>query len=257
MRQRIRNARGLTLVGLWAFAPAIVVQSDGEGGFEISVGASAGQYEVVSRSCAGDFLSSRGVPVYTGGILVEYEPSAPFRFAGFGGVTSTDGEARDASGPFVGALVAWEARQIGVGIGPVLVPTNGVGFLESPDPAQPPTLVEVSGSQVLPSAYLRLGDRAGGFFQADFLAPSPIPGATGLLRTGVGFHRDRTSGFFGVSWGRAFDVREETMDNGGPFGELTFRLGQNWSGLVAGSWHVSEELSDWGAGIGLRYRPGR
>ena len=81
-----RRTRGLTLIGLWAFAPPVVVQSNGRGGFEVSSG---GQYEVVSRNCSGDFVSSRPVPVRTGGVLLEFEPStSPFRVAGFGGMTS-------------------------------------------------------------------------------------------------------------------------------------------------------------------------
>lgn len=227
-----RRTRGLTLIGLWAFAPPVLVQSDGDGGLEISVGYTAGQYEVVQRSCSGAFLSSRPVPVRTGGVLVEYEPSAPFRFAGFGGVTSVSGEPFDEGGPYVGALVAYEGDWLGVGAGPVLVP----------------------GNRTLPSLYLRFGDREGGFFQTDLFAPSPVPGATGMYRVGLGYRGERTRGFFGIAGGRAFNLQESTTDNGGLFGELTFPLGGSLDGLVAGSWFAGEEHADWGAGLGLRYR---
>jgi hypothetical protein len=81
-----RRSRGLTLIGLWAFAPPVFIQSEGDGGLSFSIGAGAGQYELVSRSCAGEFLSSRPVPYRTGGALVEFEPSdLPFRVSGFGG----------------------------------------------------------------------------------------------------------------------------------------------------------------------------
>ena len=209
--------------------------TDGEGGLDITIGASAGQYEIVSRSCSGAFRSSRPVPVRTGGVLVEYEPSAPFRFAGFGGITSVSGEPFDEGGPYLGALVAYEGDWVGVGAGPVLVP----------------------GNRTLPSLYLRFGDREGSYFQTDLFAPHPIPGATGLFRTGVGYRGDRIRGFFGISTGRAFDLQESTMDNGGLFGELTFPLGRSLDGLVAGSWFAGEEYADWGAGIGLRYRFGQ
>ena len=94
-----KRTRGLTVIGLWAFAPPVLVQADGRGGLEVSIGASAGQYEVVTRSCSGDFLSSRPVPVRTGGVLLEFEPAeSPFRVAGFGGATSVTGEPTEQGG---------------------------------------------------------------------------------------------------------------------------------------------------------------
>jgi hypothetical protein len=111
-------------------------------------------------------------------------------------------------------------------------------------------------NEILPSLYLRLGDREGRFFQTDVLAPSPFPGAAGLIRGGVGFRRDRTSGFFGLSTGRSMDFSEGATDNGGPFVELKLPLGQSLDVLIAGSWFSGEEHSDWGAGIGLQYSPG-
>ena len=238
-----RKARGPMLLGLWAFSPPVLVQSNGKGGLEISIGASAGQYEIVSRSCSGAFLSSRPVPARTGGALIEFEPSAsPFRVAGFLGVTSVSGEPYDRGGLYAGALVAYEGGWIGLGAGPVRVPRNRGIY---PDP---------SGDRTVPSLYLRLGHREGSFFQTDFFAPSPIPGATGLFRTGIGFRGDRTSGFFGISTLRALDLSDG--DNAGPFGELKFPLSRSSDALIAASWFPGEEHSDWGAGIGLRYRPG-
>ena len=138
-----RRTRGLTIVGLWAFAPPVFLQSDGRGGLEVSIGASAGQYEVVTRSCTGAVLSSRPVPVRTGGVLLEFEPAeSPFRIAGFGGTTSVSGEPSEQGGLYAGALVAYEGGWIGLGAGPVRVP----------------------GNQTVPSLYLRFGGREGGFF---------------------------------------------------------------------------------------------
>ncbi len=230
-----RRARGLTLIGLWAFAPPVFIQSDGNGGLEVSIGASAGQYELVSRNCAGDFVSSRPVPYRTGGALVEFEPpGTPFRVSGFAGTTSISEGPFDAKGTYAGALVAYEGGWIGLGAGPVLVP----------------------GNEIFPSLYLRFGDREGRFFQSDIFAPSPFPGATGLIRGGIGYRRDRTSGFFGLSTGRSLDFKDGGTDNGGPFVELKLPLGQRLDALIAGSWFPGEEHSDWGAGVGLRYRPG-
>ena len=226
-----RRSRGLTIIGLWAFAPPVIVQSDGKGGLEVSVGTSAGQYEIVSRSCSGALLSSRPVPVRTSGVLLEFEPAgSPYRLAGFGGVTSVSGEPSDQGGLYAGALVAWEGRVVGLGAGGVQVP----------------------GEQTAPSLYLRLGPREDVFFQADLFAPSPTPGATGLLRSGIGFRGDRASGYFGLSSLRALDLSDG--DNSGPFGELRIRLSPSLDALFAGSWFPGEVHSDWGAGIGLRYR---
>ena len=38
---------------------------------------------------------------------------------------------------------------------------------------------------------------------------------------------------------------------------IRFPLGQSLDALIAGSWFPGEEHLDWGAGIGLRYRPGQ
>ena len=123
MVKLFRRARGLTLIGAWAFAPPIIIQSSESGGIEISIGATAGQYEVVSRNCAGDFVSSRPVPVRTGGVVAEYEFStSPFRVAGFTGVTSVSGELSDQDGWYAGALVAYEGGRFGIGADPVLLP---------------------------------------------------------------------------------------------------------------------------------------
>lgn len=230
-----RRTRGLTLIGLWAFAPPVFIQSDGNGGLSFSIGASAGQYELVSRNCAGDFVSSRPVPYRMGGALVEFEPSdGPFRVSGFVGTTSLSGEPFDVGGPYTGALLAYEGSWLGLGAGPV----------------------RVSGNKVFPSLYLRLGDRDGQFFQTDVFAPSPFPGAAGLIRGGVGFRRDRMSGFFGLSTGHALDFKEGSTDNGGPFVELKLPLGPRLDAMIAGSWFPGEEHSEWGAGVGLRYHPG-
>ncbi len=237
-----RNSRGLTLIGLWAFAPPILIQSDGQGRLEFSVGATAGQYELVSRSFSGAFPSSRPVPYYTGGALVEFMPSgSPFRVSGFGGVTSLSGDIFDIGGPYLGALVAYGGGWLGLGAGAVLVP----GRASFP-----------SDGETFLSLYLRLGDREGTFFQSDIFASSPFPGATGLIRGGVGFQRDRTSGFFGLATGRSLSFESGGVDNGGPFVELKLPLGESLDGLVAGSWFPGEQHSDWGLGVGVRYRPG-
>ena len=253
MLKLFRRARGLTLIGAWAFAPPISIQSGESGRIEISIGATAGQYEVVSRGCSGEFVSSRPVPVRTGGVVAEYEFStSPFRVAGLTGVTSVSGEFVDQDGWYAGALVAYEGGRFGLGAGPVLLPPDE----EFPSRSLWETRA-VLGSRVMPSLYLRIGDRAGAFFQSDFLLPSPFLGATGLFRTGVGFRGDRTSGFFGFASLRALDLEPGAGDNGGPFGEFRFPLGQSLDALIAASWFPGEEHRDWGAGIGLRYRLGR
>lgn len=198
-------------------------------------------FRLVPRSCDGEILSARAVPVRTGGLQVEYEsPDAPIRTTAFGGVTSVSGDLPGAEfakttegGPFLGGLVAYEGGWLGVGAGPVLLPAEEYGLM--------------------PSLYLRLGGRDGVHVQGDFLAPTPMPGATGLARAGIGFAGARTSGLVGLSLGRALDLSDE--GNAGPFAELAFVLTPGFETLVAGSWFDAEVHSDWGAGVGVRWRP--
>lgn len=87
--RRLRNARGPTLLALWAFAPPVLVQEGEDGGLTFSVGAGAGQYEVVRRGCAGEVLSSERIPFRTVGAQVDYERT-PFRVSAYGGSRAAD-----------------------------------------------------------------------------------------------------------------------------------------------------------------------
>jgi len=239
---RFRTVRGPLLLTLWAFAPPIPVPVGDGDTITVSVGAVAAEYEVVSRSCEDEVLSSRGAPARTGAVQVEYEsPDAPIRISAFGGLTSVENESsRDdprleaEGGAFAGGLLAYEGNTFGLGLGAVRVPGRDAGLA--------------------PSFYGRVGDREGPFLQADWLAPTPMPGATGLFRAGVGVGGDRVSSFFGLSAGRALDLSGEA--NAGPFGELAISLAAGFDALLGGSLHLPEEHSDWGAGIGVRWRPG-
>jgi hypothetical protein len=136
-------------------------------------------------------------------------------------------------GYYLGGLVAWEARRVGLGLG----------------------LAYGSYLGDLPTIYLRIGDRPAGYFQADFMPPTAMPTATGLLRAGIGLQRGRVSGLAGVSMGRSWEL--DDGDNGGPFVDLKLGLTERLDLLFAGSFWEFEEHPDWGLGIGLRYRPAR
>ena len=135
--RRLRNARGPIVVAIWAFAPAVVVQSP-SGGLSLSFGASRGQYESVSRGCSGEILSSTPHPLTTTSLVAEYElPTAPLRIVGFGGPAWVSGaEPIRNDSYYIGGLVAWEARRFGWGMG--LARTADVSA---------------------PAFYLRIGDR--------------------------------------------------------------------------------------------------
>lgn len=219
-----------SLLGLWLFAPSVSVQSNDESGkWSIQVGAATGQYEVVTRNCAGDVVSTRPVEFSTGGGVLEYEASN-VRFDLFGGVTSVGGE-RGRDGPFLGGFMAYEGGSAGVGGGVVSLPSGAV-----------------------PSIYLRFGNRDAVHFRTDFLSPDPTPGVTGLFRVGLGFPVGRARALTGFSAYRGLDV-EEASDWGGLFAEVNMPLGGIVEGRLAGSVHFPEEHADWATGISLRIRP--
>ena len=225
----ISTTSAFTLLGIWALLPPVAIQSNEDGKWSIEVGAGAGQYEVVTRSCSGEVLSSRPVEFVTGGTVVEYEVSN-VRFDLFGGGTSVPGEL-ERDGLFLGGLVAYEWTGVGLGGGVVRLP---------------------SGSA--PSIYLRLGNRDRVHFRTDFLAPNPTPGITGLFRAGVGFPIGSTRALAGFSAFRGLDL-DRVSDWGGLFAEFGVPLGRVWEARLAGSVHNREEYADWAVGIGLRLRP--
>jgi hypothetical protein len=225
----VNTTSAFTLLGIWALLPPVAIQSNEDGKWSIEVGAGAGQYEVVTRSCSGDVLSTRPVEFVTGGAVVEYEVSN-VRFDLFGGGTSTTGE-WERDGLFLGGLVAYEGTGVGLGGGVVRLPSG---------PA--------------PSIYLRLGNRDRVHFRTDFLAPDPTPGVTGLFRAGFGFPIGSTRALAGFSAFRGLDL-DEASDWGGLFAELGVPLGGVLEARLAGSVHFPEEHADWAAGIGLRVRP--
>lgn len=237
--RRLRRMKGPALVAIWFLGPPVTMTQDTTGRYRLSVGAGAGQYELVSRSCDGEFLSSDPVGYRTSGAQFDARLGDQWRVTAFGGTMSVDDggvrgvETADAYGGFV---LAMERPRWGIGLGPVLLP-----------------------GQELPSVYLRAGDLSHFYGRADFLAPSPVLGTTGLLRTGFGFDTDRVSGLVGVGVNRAFYYLPggEDLENGGPFAELFFRVSPAFDATFAGSWHIAEEHSDWGAAGGLRYRFGR
>jgi len=222
------TTNAFTLLGIWVLAPAVAIQSNEDGKWSIQVGAAAGQYEVVTRSCAGDILTTRPVEFLSGGAVVEYDASN-VRFDLFGGVTSVEGQL-DRDGPFLGGFVAYEGGPAGFGGGVVSLPSG-----------------------TLPSIYLRLGNRDAFHFRTDFVSPDPAPGVTGVFRAGFGFPVGRARALTGFSAYRGLDV-EEASDWGGLFAEVNVPLGGIVEGRLAGSVHFPEEHADWATGIGLRIR---
>jgi hypothetical protein len=225
----INTTSAFTLLGIWALLPPVAIQSNEDGKWSIEVGAGAGQYEVVTRSCSGEVTSTRPVEFVTGGAVVEYEVSN-VRFDLFGGGTSTTGDL-ERDGLFLGGLVAAEGTVVGLGGGFVRLPSGAA-----------------------PSIYLRLGNRDRVHFRTDFLAPDPTPGVTGLFRAGFGFPIGSTRALAGFSAFRGLDL-DETSNWGGLFADLRVPLGGVLEARLAGSVHFPEEHADWAAGIGLRVRP--
>lgn len=238
-----RNTRGPLVLTLMAFSPPIVLPTGGGDTISVSIGAVTGEYEIISRNCDGDVLSSEGVPFRSGGLVVDFvESDRPVRYTAFGGVTSVRANVPSPGfpgmhegGAFGGAILAYEGDRIGVGAGPVI--------LTGPE------------DRAAPSIYLRLGDREGAHFRGDVLGPTSLPGATGRFRAGVGFGGESVSGLVGVSGGRPFDLSVE--DNAGPFAEIAVGVTPTLEALFGGSWHSAEVHSDWGAGFGIRWTRGR
>lgn len=224
----LKTTGAFALLGAWAFGPPIAIQQDEDGRWSVEIGASRGQYEVVTRNCAGDVVSSRPERFVTGGTVVEYQHSN-VRFDLFGGYTAvTSGLARD--GLFLGASVAYEGTGVGLGGGVVRLPSGAA-----------------------PSIYLRLGRRDRFHFRTDFLDPDPTPGVTGLFRAGFGFPVGGARALAGFSALRGLDL-DEASDWAGLFADVGVPVGGVLEARLAGSLFFPEDHADWAAGVGIRIR---
>jgi hypothetical protein len=237
-----RRMRGLGLMALWAFAPAVTVQTDPmTDALHFSVGAGIGEYARVVRSCSGDVLESSTVPFTALGMRAEYR-TGQGRVTVFGGRVAPDedalaGDPMAAGGSgYFGGQIGYEGGSIGVGLGAATY-----ARLEE---------------DVLPSFHLRVGSRDGPSGVFDIAPPTTMPGVTGLVRGGVAFRRPGSlGGFAGIQTERPFEDNEGV----GPFVELNVPLSDRIGLDLGGSVHFGSEgaPSDWGLGLGLTFNPWR
>lgn len=237
-----RQTRGLGVIALWAFAPAVAVQTDETTGeLRLSVGAGTGECARVIRSCSGDVLEANTIPFTARGLGAEYN-AGRFRMRVSGGRVAPDEDVPSEDPPFnrdsgyLGGQLIFEAETVGVGIGAATYGT----FEED----------------VLPSLYLRVGPRNHIHGVLDFVPPTTMPGVTGLVRGGVAFRSpDGLRGLAGFQGVRPFDDNEGV----GPFVELSYPLLDRLAVDFGGSVHLGSNRgpTDWGLGIGLTLVPWR
>ena len=237
-----RQTRGLGVVALWAFAPAVVIQTDETTGeLRFSVGAGVGEYARVVRGCSGEVLEADTFPFTALGLGAEIEGDQ-IRARVYGGRAAPDEDEPAAAPPasrgsgYFGGQVAYEGETFGLGLGAA---TYG-GIQED----------------VLPSIHIRIGRRDGFSGILDIAPPTTMPGVTGLVRGGMAY---RSAGGFGGLVGfqevRPFDDNEGS----GPFVELRYPMLDRLAVDLGGSVHFGSNggPSDWGLGVGLTFTPWR
>lgn len=237
-----RQTRGLGVIALWAFAPAIMVQTDETTGeLRFSVGAGTGEYARVVRSCSGDVLEANTFPFSTLGFGAEIEGDQ-MRARVYGGRVAPDedvpSQSPSASGGtgYFGGQVSFEGGTVGFGLGAA---TYG-GIQDD----------------VFPSVHLRIGPRDHIHGVLDIAPPTSMPGVTGLVRGGVAFRSPAgLSGAAGFQGIRPFEDNEGS----GPFFELRYPVLDRLALDLGGSVHLGSNggPSDWGLGVGLTFTPWR
>ena len=234
-----RRTRGLGLMALWAFAPAVVVQTDPTtGGLSFSVGGGRGEFSRVVRGCSGELLEEDLIPFTGFGMRAEYEENR-MRATVFGGKVSQDEgvaieDPIDGRGSgYFGGQVAYEGHTAGVGLGFAQYASWEEGLL--------------------PSLYLRIGPRERVSAVFDLLPPTTMPGVTGLVRGGISFRKTGgLGGLVGFQGTRPFDDNE----GWGPVVELHHPVSDHMGLDLGGSVQFgSEGPTDWGFGLGLTVTP--
>lgn len=147
-----RYLLGPAVILLWQVAPVTIAQ-DPSGQWRVSFGVSRGDYEERTIDCAGEVTDRQSVTFTVVGGVAEYWIDRNFRLEVEGGSVAADAKAGTIvidpyAGGFGKALVAYERKVVGVGVGLALNP---------PDPWDNPG----GGSRLLPASYLRLGSEYG------------------------------------------------------------------------------------------------
>jgi hypothetical protein len=230
---RLASYKGPLLRLAWQIVP-ISAGPDSAGKLQFAVGWGGGQFEDRTIGCSGEVLSARPVPFNAGGLQLDYWASNQVRLSGFGGFVTQNG----VGSGWGGAQAAFEGRYVGLGLGVASVPFD-----------------EFNGA--VPSAYVRFGSRDHAHFRMDAFHPTTALGATGdVFRIGVGFNRGLRHGkrgFFGFNVGPYSDESHVC----GFFSEFETPIASRLDMSVGGSWRPSEEESDAGIRVGLRYHFGR
>lgn len=231
-----RFSRAPAVVALWAFAPPISVERDTLGVPRLTIGGGRGAYEVVTRSCSGDVLSSEAVPWNSVGAQLDVPLPDGFRVTAFGARQDSDERPSlpvpGVSGTVGGIQFARESESFGFGLG---VAQYGV-------------------DRAAPSLHARFGDPAKFAWVVDVAPPTPNPAITGVLRAGPRIERDRFDATFGLGAGRGF---EDSEWNSGVFLDGDFQVAGPVGLRLESSYFPGEGRGDWGLAAGLRIDLGR
>jgi hypothetical protein len=172
------------------------VGQDPDGNFSVSFGFGAMSFLQQSVGCDGSVLAQRGVRSKVISGTVEYFRGDAWRLSAFGGNATTrvlQCTVRDASGgvycpfgapfegSFGGALLAYEARGAGIGVGFATTPA----YRRERSPTG--ELSERPSHKTEPTIHARLGSRDRSYVQFDLVnlaAPGQVP--MGILGVGAG-----------------------------------------------------------------------
>jgi len=241
----LRLGYGPLLLLLYQAAP-VNAHQDSLGRYRVSVGYGTGQWEHEEFSCDGQLLSSTPVRHHSAGMQLDAWPDKQVRISAFGGVTrSTTGTtvATDpASSPFIdlydgtfgGALIAYEGRKAGIGIGPTRLP--GGGGLRT-------------------AFYLRVGNLEAAHLRMDVMTPNPALPSLGWGRIGIGVnegHLRRVGGFIGVGFGPPDYSSKAAL-----IGELNVPVVRHLTAQLHALGGPGENATQWNLGAALRFDFGR
>lgn len=181
-------------VGLFVLQAAPVgIEVDSVGRFRLSFGASLGSYEEQRMGCSGEVLDRYDVSLRTAAAEAEYWVTPSIRVTGYGGrVDAVADRPSDAlirplyEGTFGGALLAWEGRKAGVGL--------GVSWL--------PEMLGGPGAAVVPAFNLRLGELDGIHYRMGLFGGRGLGTTPPIINASVGYglgHVRKIGGSLGIT----------------------------------------------------------
>jgi len=231
-------SRKLIILGIFAAALPVSVDRPGSiddsTGTDVSLAAGGGSYALVTRGCEGNVLTKDELPFRDIGGSVEHRFPGHYRVGVRAGALE-EGHGLERDNVYVNPNLSVDWRRASLGVGGIL--SKHMFTTREGDSAQIPI-----------SAHLRVGSMRK-YLALSFMEDVPLYSAGGYLDATLGFRR----------WGSDIQIGANfagPYDRPGGLLRVSAPLGQHLWLDAKGRLGESQNLTEWGAAVGMTWRGG-